>query len=296
MRAPASRHSRMMLVVPVPVEDDRGDVAHPLAERLGHRVQVRLHRRVEVDGVGRGGPGRDLLHVDARAGVEHRAPLRHRDHRDRVVAAERRERGALERVDRDVHERGSAVADLLAVVQHRGFVLLALADHDDAVHRDRVEDEPHRVRRRAVGRVLVAAAHPPSAGERGRLGGADQLHRQVAVGALLRLHRANLPNRASAARPRSEGSYDRSRSADVRRRWFSYPDAWAIATAVPSTCAAVFLRRRGCVRISRRSARARGPAPERTGARGVREAVRLPGRSRARRRAQRRAAAARTGR
>ena len=72
------------------------------------------------------------------------------------------ELGALERVDRDVHLGRRAVADPLAVVEHRRLVLLALADHHDAVHRDRVEHQPHGVHRRAVGA-------PPS--RRGRSSG-----------------------------------------------------------------------------------------------------------------------------
>ena len=82
----------------------------------------------------------------------------------------------------------AAVADLLAVEEHRRFVLLALADHDDAVHRDRVEHEAHRVDGGAVGGQLVAAADPAGGGERRRLGDPDQLQREVAVG--LRLARS----------------------------------------------------------------------------------------------------------
>ena len=54
----------------------------------------------------------------------------------------------------------AAVADVLAVVEHRRFVLLALADDDDAVHRDGGQDGAHRVDGRAVGTELVAAADP----------------------------------------------------------------------------------------------------------------------------------------
>ena len=72
------------------VEDHRGDVVDVLALRLGDRFEVGLDRRVDVDDVGGLGPDRDLVHVDARAGVEHRAALGDRDHRDRVVATERR--------------------------------------------------------------------------------------------------------------------------------------------------------------------------------------------------------------
>ena len=89
---------------------------------------------------------------------------------------------ALERIDRDVDGRWLAVADLLAVEEHRRLVLLPLADDDDAVHRHGVEHVAHRVDRRLVGRVLVAAPDPAPGGERGRLGDADELEREVAVG------------------------------------------------------------------------------------------------------------------
>ena len=75
----------------------------------------------------------------------------------------------------------AAVADLLAVEEHRRFVLLALADHDDAVHRDRVEHEAHRVDRGAVGGDLVAAPDPAGGGQRRRLGHPHQLQGEVAV-------------------------------------------------------------------------------------------------------------------
>ena len=89
------------------VEDHRGDVVDVLALRLGHRFEVGLDRRVDVDDVGGLGTDRDLVHVDARAGVEHRAPLGDGDHRDGVVAPERREGRAVDRVDGDV-ARGTA--------------------------------------------------------------------------------------------------------------------------------------------------------------------------------------------
>src|SRR6202042_1026189 len=61
------------------------------------------------------------------------------------------------------------------------LVLLALADHDHAVHRHRVEHVAHRVDRGLVGALLVAAADHPGRRERGRLGHADQLEREVPV-------------------------------------------------------------------------------------------------------------------
>ena len=79
---------------------------------------------------------------------------------------------------------GDAVADLLAVVEHRRLVLLALADHDDAVHRDRVEHVAHTVDGGLVGGLLVAHADEWSRRQRGGLGDADELEREVAIGEL----------------------------------------------------------------------------------------------------------------
>ncbi len=97
----------------------------------------------------------------------------------------RRQRRALERIDGDVDLRRRAVADLLAVVEHRRLVLLALADHDDAVHLDRVQHVAHAVDGGLVGRLLVAPADERRRGQRGRLGHAHELEGQVAVGALM---------------------------------------------------------------------------------------------------------------
>ena len=119
----------------------------------------------------------------------------------RVAPAERRERGAVDRVDGDVDLRRRAVADALAVVEHRRFVLLALADDDDAVHRHGVEHDAHGVDRGAVGAVLVAAAHPAGGGQRGGLGDPDQLQGEVAV--------RRLRVRASPSGKRTEGGLDR---------------------------------------------------------------------------------------
>ena len=71
---------------------------------------------------------------------------------------------------------------MLAVEEHRRLVLLALADDDDAVHVDGVEDEAHGVDGRLVGGLLVAHADEAGGGERGGLGHADELEGEVAVG------------------------------------------------------------------------------------------------------------------
>ena len=77
--------------------------------------------------------------------------------------------------------RASALADVLAVVEHRRLVLLALADHDDAVHHDRVEHRAHAVDRRLVGSDLVAAADPAPGTHRSGLRDTDELERQVPI-------------------------------------------------------------------------------------------------------------------
>ena len=76
MRAPASRTSAMRSSWRCAVEDHGGDVARrdsPLALATACRFSV--GDGVDVDDAGALGADGDLLHVDARARVEHRAPL-----------------------------------------------------------------------------------------------------------------------------------------------------------------------------------------------------------------------------
>ena len=125
---------------------------------------------------------RDLVHVDRSAGEEHRAALGDGHHRDRALLAERGEPRPFQRVHGDIDGRAHLVPDLLAVVEHRRFVLLALADDDDAVHGDGVEHPAHAVHCRLVGGDLVATADPAARRDRPELRDADELERQVAVG------------------------------------------------------------------------------------------------------------------
>ena len=76
----------------------------------------------------------------------------------------------------------AAGADLLADIQHRRLVHLALADHHGAFDGDLVERLAHRLDRGAVGLVLLAETDPARGGECGGLGDADQFEREVAVG------------------------------------------------------------------------------------------------------------------
>ncbi|MGY2935723.1 hypothetical protein ACVWZ6_005325 [Bradyrhizobium sp. GM6.1] len=80
----------------------------------------------------------------------------HRHGGDRARHVLGAQRGAFERVDRDVDLRAGVHADLLADEEHRRLVAFALADDDGALDRELVELAPHRVHRGLVGRLLVA--------------------------------------------------------------------------------------------------------------------------------------------
>ena len=72
----------------------------------------------------------------------------------------------------------SADAHLLADVEHRRLVALALADDDRAADLDVVERPAHRLDGGAVGGLPVAAAHEARGGDRRGLGDADHLERE----------------------------------------------------------------------------------------------------------------------
>jgi hypothetical protein len=132
--------------------------------------------------------GRDqLLHVEI-GRVQQAAALGRRQHRDGVGRAGGAEVRALERIHGDVDLRVEAAvrrlvrhADLLADVEHRRLVALALADDDVAVDGDRVHLRAHRLDRHLVGLVAVALAHRLGAGDRRLLDHAQEVERQVVV-------------------------------------------------------------------------------------------------------------------
>ncbi len=182
IRAPACADLVDQLLVPRAVEDADRDVAGRAVLGLRHSLDVLGDRGGDVDDVRGGRPGRDLLHVEDRRRVVHGAAVGHRHDGDRVGHALGHQRRAVDRVHGDVALGALPVADLLAVVEHRRLVLLALADDDDALHAHRADQGAHRVDRGAVAAVLVAAADPPARGHRRRLGDPHQLEGQVAVG------------------------------------------------------------------------------------------------------------------
>ena len=95
-------------VVAGPVQDDGGQVAHRPPQGLGERVQVLGRGAPDVAGALGPGADRQLLHVDARAGVEHGAALGHGDDGQGAAAALGRQGGPVDGVDRDVGRAGAS--------------------------------------------------------------------------------------------------------------------------------------------------------------------------------------------
>ena len=73
-------------------------------------------------------------------------------------------------------------SDLLADIEHRRLVALALADHHQPVHvGDLVQRLAHGIDRRLVGRLLVAAPGKPRRRDRRRLGDPRDLDGEASV-------------------------------------------------------------------------------------------------------------------
>ena len=48
---------------------------------------------------------------------------------------------------------------MFAVKQHGGFIFFAFADHDDAIHLDRVQHQAHTIDRGLICGILIPTAH-----------------------------------------------------------------------------------------------------------------------------------------
>ena len=77
--------------------------------------------------------------------------------------------------------RACDLADLLADVEHRRFVALALADDDRAVDRHGVHDPAHGFDRDLIGLVAVALAHRVRARDRGLFDDAEKFKREIGM-------------------------------------------------------------------------------------------------------------------
>ena len=167
-----------------PLEDDDRDVvdrAGRAPRRSAARFSVGLSRMSTLPATT--GPTQSFSRYVSGAWIE-AALLRRGEDRDRAGLAVGDEVRALERVDGDVdlgdvrRSGRRPPADLLADVEHRRLVALALADDDRAGELDLVHRPAHRLDRGAVGVVLLAAAHEARGRERRRLGDPDHLERE----------------------------------------------------------------------------------------------------------------------
>jgi hypothetical protein len=190
------------LVVPFAVEQADDEVRDIHLLGAGEVAEVFGRRRVEIDhALRQSGADGDFLHVDV-GGVEEAALVGEGDDGHAVGRALGDDFGAFEGVDGDIH-LGSALADLLADIEHGGFVHLAFADDDGAGDGDAVEGMAHGFHGGAVGGVLVAAAGPSGGGDGGGLGDADEFEGEVPVGMLWGLEGHGCPRllvRGAAAR------------------------------------------------------------------------------------------------
>ena len=157
------------------------NLLHGLVLGRGQRPNVLAHGLGNIQHPNAFVGGDDFFHIKHTRGIEHAAPVGHRDHRNRVAAPGCRERGTVNRVDRDISLRALARADDFAVKQHRRIVFFPLADDHQALEIHGGEEFPHRIDRGLIGRVFVASPNPGSGTNRRGLGGSNQLHRQVPV-------------------------------------------------------------------------------------------------------------------
>lgn len=89
-------------------------------------------------------------------------------------------------VDGEVPAPTGAGAQLLALVQHRGVILLAFADHHPPTPGHFGQGGSHGGDGIGVGGVLVPSAHPPEAGHGRGLGGGEEVQGEP-VGVAVRL-------------------------------------------------------------------------------------------------------------
>ena len=183
MPQPRARSSAISFSWRGPVEHADDDLVRRDALGRGDRADILGRALGEVDHAVRiAGADRELVHIDV-GGVEQAALLGDGEHGQRVGAGLGGDRGALERIERDVDARAGALrgADPLADEQHRRLVALALADHHRAVDVERVQRRAHRLDRGMIGRLLVAAADQLRRRHRRRLGHPDHLQHQHAI-------------------------------------------------------------------------------------------------------------------
>src|SRR4029453_9506735 len=167
------------LLMTLAVEDDHHQVVDVAAEALRDRLQVGLHRGVDVDHLACRRTDDDLVHV-AVGSVQEPALLRRREHGDGAGRPGGAEVGAFERIDCDVDLEVvvSPPPDVLPDEQHRRLVALAFPDHHRAPHGQRVHGLPHRLDGHVVGVLALPLTHRPGRLDRAQLAHPQEVARQ----------------------------------------------------------------------------------------------------------------------
>ena len=163
------------------VQHHHSQIIYSASLRVGDAVQVLQRGSLHVYRALCTRPDSDFLHVHERARVEHAAAVGHRHGRQRVCPPQRQQSGAVYGIHGDIHLRRVSCPQLLAVKQHWGIILFALADNDRSLHLDAVKHQPHRFHCGLVTTVFVVAPHKAPGRERSRLGHPHQFQRKVAV-------------------------------------------------------------------------------------------------------------------
>ena len=136
---------------------------------LASELEIVLRRAIEVDDAFRiARADRDLVHVHV-GRMQQAALGRDREHRQRIGHGLGADRRALERIDGDVDTRALAGAHLLADVEHRRLVHLALADHHAAANGQLGQLPPHGIDGGLVGALDVTATAQSRGGDGGGL-------------------------------------------------------------------------------------------------------------------------------
>ena len=122
---------------------------------LGKDANAFGRRHVQIDQPFRiARPDGQLVHVDIRC-VQHRMTRPHRNDRQRVRHCLGGQRGAFQRIQRDVHLDALARPDFLADEQHRRLVALALADNDGPIDRQAVDAMRQELNRLPIDGTVV---------------------------------------------------------------------------------------------------------------------------------------------
>ncbi len=142
------------------------------------RVRRRHLQRDHVVGVAR--PDGQLVHIHIRR-VQHRPARPHGNHGQRVGHVLGGQRGAFQRVQRDINAGTIAGADFFADEQHRCLVPFAFADHHHACNIQHVQLFAHGIHRRLIRRFFIATPDQRGRRQRSGFGYAGKAQRQHAV-------------------------------------------------------------------------------------------------------------------